>query len=229
MGSWTTRISAFLNPLLDYLYPPYCLACHARFGPDTHYFCAACLLDLDPPPPALRCRHCFHMHERAPNPCSRCAHHPLLTAPRAWVFDESPASHALKAQLHRNAHLYEAVAGLARLQLERLHWDDSDLVIPLPDPLHARFRTAHRALASHIAQLLNAPYRRWLCRRSTRPFVWRLFLHPEALLEGRRVLLLDVASQPRWIAKALGHLQCGHPRDIRVLALFEPKEYTFSP
>jgi predicted amidophosphoribosyltransferase len=87
-----------VKSLLNLLFPPRCRLCSER---TDYLFCTVCCELMALPDPTLRCGHCFVALESDVRLCMRCTHQPILSAPRAFLFEESPLIAQLLSLLQR--------------------------------------------------------------------------------------------------------------------------------
>lgn len=185
--------------LLDLLYPPRCLGCHAR-TPHAAPLCAACLTGLEQPSPERVQQRLDQLPE---------AEDIFASTFALWHFDPDGALRALQHALkYQNRPRYGQVAGrwLGSALCSTLPADSLDAVVPVP--LH-RTRRLERGynqsmmLARGAAEHLGLPCRpEWLVRpRPTRSQThlsrrarWRnvaeAFAAPQPL-DGPTVLIID--------------------------------------
>lgn len=180
--------------LLDFLFPPICLACRERCS--TKFLCPDCWFTCELPDPVERCRRCFEELDQRGDLCSQCRQEPLLTATRAYVFD--PASPAR----YLGTEYIDAMASFALLQWIQLEWFVPDAIIPMPDSI---------PMGRAFAELLNIPFVRALSNDCE---------YKEDRLEEEQILLLfDVSNPIENLQKASHALSEAFPKRIYLLSL----------
>ncbi len=209
---------AALAELIDFLYPPRCAACGARFSDAACRICADCIALLEPIPQPL-CAVCGGPLESAASfepRCARCIATPPCFRRASSVAryraaaEDDPRS--LPAMLRRHKYGLDQAVGRALLEYlgSRLPIDRGAIDLVAPVPLHWRrllWRGFNQAalLAEEVSRRLELPLKAAVLRRvrATRPQtarnhdarrsnIYRAFAvrYPAQVL-GRRVLLVD--------------------------------------
>jgi ComF family protein len=208
-----------LGHLINFLYPPRCAACGARFGlEEGRRVCAECLARLErlPEPLCIVCGGPLESTTSDRDVCARCllsrpsfAHAHSIARYRATAEDE-PGT--LPALIRRHKYGLDQSVGRAIAEYLGadlpLHADDYDVVVPMP--LHWRrlwWRGFNQAtlLAGEVARRIGRPLdtasvvrRKATAAQTSRDHderrrnVYRAFAvkHPERIA-ARRVLLVD--------------------------------------
>ena len=153
----------FVSSLLSYLYPSFCLLCREPL--DTNQkVCDICAKELELIDPVERCPRCFTQLPSCTSPCLHCYKHPphYRIFGQACCLSESTLTHKLIGYLHKKIeyHLEMALASLAYVQIDRLHFPKPDYI--LMEPTHwllpKRDEIAlSRRLAVHLASLFRVP------------------------------------------------------------------------
>lgn len=181
--------------MLDFIYPPICLACGE--GASTRFLCRECWTLCSLPDPFGRCRGCFEEIDPKYDLCKTCRFHPSPSI-RAYVFDpESPACYlGLDAP--------DAMASFAYIQWLQLEWPLPTVLIAMPD-------RDSIAVGKELAHLLAVPF--------VRAFSWEGIYKKDRLEEGETLLIFDVASDAESIQEALISIQEAFPKKIYQLSL----------
>ncbi|MGH7779763.1 MAG: ComF family protein [Candidatus Binataceae bacterium] len=158
--------------LIDFLYPPRCAACGARFAPGARRrVCAECLARTEALPDPL-CIVCGGPVESAASGqvrCARCiAHPPHFRHARAVARYRASAEddpRSLPAMLRRHKYGFDQAAGraLAEYLDAEIPIDRSDIDLIVPVPLHRRrlwWRGFNQAamLAEEISRRVKIPF-----------------------------------------------------------------------
>lgn len=183
---------------LDFLFPPFCLACQERSS--TKYLCPDCWQLSELPDPALRCRHCFEELYSNGDLCSQCRKNPILSAVRAAVFDPNAPARFLGLEPP------EGLASFAIYQWIQLEWPLPDAVIPMPDSV---------SIAKVFADTIQCPFIRALKGNCE----YRV----DCLEEEGILLLIDRGNPIEKIQKAIISLSESFPKRIYLLTLFSLK------
>ncbi len=183
-----------IRTVLDWIFPPYCLACRELCS--TKYLCPDCWLLCELPDPVGRCRHCFEELDQRGNLCAQCRHKAFLWAIRAFVFD--PAAPARYLDLEAT-HAFAAFAFLQWIQLE---WPLPDAVIPMPDS---------HGIAKALSLLLDRPLIRALHSDCT--------YRDDSLEEDLLLLLVDISQPLETLKKVELALSEAFPKRIYLLSL----------
>ncbi len=180
---------------LDCMFPPFCEVCKEPCR--TRLLCPNCWELCAPIDPKERCRHCFAEVEQE-GICQRCRSDPILSIPRASVFETSPSTRRLCREAKEKP---EAIAAFALFQWERLNWPMPDVVVPLPGALQ---------IAKPFAAWLHRPYdrifHRWNC-------------DVESLEEDGILLLLSEKDSAMPLQKSIETLSGAFPKKIYALSL----------
>jgi hypothetical protein len=199
--------------LADIFYPPACRLC------DT--FCRSLLCDhcqelLALPDVIARCQHCFAWLDAPTRLCRQCVQSPLISAPRACLFEPVHAAQRLRIELARDSDhsLQKMVASLLVLLWGRLDWPLPDRIMPL-----TRGR-AMREIAEEFACMMHRPLS-WEFRYEwIAPFQWRPRRHREGMLHEQTVLLLDPESALGDLRIAVRELKMAFVEKVYILSVF---------
>lgn len=187
--------------LLDFIFPPLCLACKERCS--TQFLCPDCWILCEPPDPVGRCRHCFAELDEQGTLCPRCRPHskqgPILKAVSAFVFGPQAPVRFLGLDP------IDALAGFALHQWVQLEWPTPDGIIPMPD-------ASSLALAKQLAHLLELPLIRALYPNGE--------YKEDRLEENGLWLLIDVSNSLEQLKTATFSLEEAFPKRIYLLSLF---------
>lgn len=185
-----------IRPLLDFIFPPFCLSCKQRC--ETKVLCPDCWLLCELPDPVTRCRHCFEELDARGNLCKQCRHQKHLSAIRAYVFDpESPA-------FFLGTDAVEAMAGFAVLQWIQLEWPLPGSVIPMPD-------RESIAIGRAFADFLEVPFVPAL----KSDYSYKI----DRLEEDEELLVFDVSNPRQTLQKGTSALAESFPKRIYILSL----------
>ena len=132
------------------------------------------------------------------------------------MFEATPAAHRLKCLLNDEALLAIAVA-LLIVQFSQLHWESNYIAAILPPTrvpyfqrIVAEFARAFGYEAVKEFKLVwDAPFSRSLVRCK------------DELLNEKKVLFIDLASDAEWLKAAVRELAPAFPQEIKILSLFE--------
>lgn len=208
-----------LLPMLDVLFPPICSLCRGR---GKNLLCFDCQEWLAPPDPSTRCRHCFAEMESSSRLCRQCAKSPILQAPSAVLFEQSPVASAWRALLLQEGEgeLARIAASLLVLQWGRLEWPLPDRIALIPAKGKTRML---QAIAEEAAAMVEKPLIREFGLEWVSAFEWRLKRKCEDLLEEESLLLIDFDSGTERLATALSELWPAYPKEVHILSLFAEK------
>ena len=206
--------------LVDWLYPPRCRACAARFyGRDAEYFCAACRdqIRLVGHPLCNVCGRPFPDASGEDHTCGVCLARPPQFI-RAWAWACYPRQetedHPLRQAVHKFKYGRKVSLGkplgrlMARACGEFLSECDADVIVPVPlHPKRLRWRGFNQALLLAgpmsktygivadpflLRRIKETPPQTQLNEEERRRNVRGAFaLAPDRSVEGQRVLLVD--------------------------------------
>jgi hypothetical protein len=192
---------SFFSAWIDFIFPPFCLACRERSK--TKFFCHDCWNLCKLPDPIDRCRHCFQELDKRENLCRECRWHRRLPATSAYVFDAESPARILGLEA------VEAMAGFALIQWIQLEWETPYAIIPMPD-------SDSVAIAKEFAFYLNCSFI---------PALKSNCDYRQELLEEEKILLLFAADPDlEKIKQAVFNLSETFPKKIYILTLFERGE-----
>ena len=197
--------------LLDLFYPPLCRLCSER---TRHLFCTSCQDLLAPIHPLTRCRHCFRTSEEGI--CPKCTHSPELSAPRAFLFEPTPAAFRLKS--FKDETLIPIVVSLLIVQFSHLGWETPDRIAAVLPPHRVPY---FQKIVDEFAKALGQEAKRELKLVWSAPFQREFVRKSEDLLEEQNLLLVDLGSDVEWLRSALSVLSPAFPKNIKILSLFE--------
>lgn len=206
-------IGSFINTILDLVYPPSCIACHALLKEEPgQTFCRPCSETLEPVvvPVCVICGSPLESENCGAVPCVLCrSDSPAFQSAFApLMYGGALATAIIRFKYHGASHLARALAGLmiscVEQRLSSRQWD-----IMVPVPLHItrlRRRGYNQAflLARHLARKINLPVnphllmrirdtppQTGLTRRERRKNMGEAFAVRDKSLQGLRVLLID--------------------------------------
>ena len=208
-GSWASAI-------IDLFFPPLCHLCGSQ---SRQLLCSECFDLLVLTDISSRCRHCFAALESPSGLCRQCARAPILSSPRAYLFEPSQMAKRLQSILVREEEdpLRCATASLLVVLWSRLNWPLPDRIIPV------RTMQDNRALLDigrELAHMLDRPLMDEFSLRWVSPFQWRVQRNSEDLLENQSILLLDLSSSSDNLRDALNELWPAFPGKIYILSVF---------
>jgi predicted amidophosphoribosyltransferase len=205
-----------VKSLLNLLFPPRCRLCSER---TDYLFCTVCCELMALPDPTLRCGHCFVALESDVRLCMRCTHQPILSAPRAFLFEESPLIAQLLSLLQRQDEaVFQSIIAMLLLFWSRLAWPAPHFVISIPS---AGQTTSVQSLAFEFSRILSCPLSNELQLHWTAPFQWRMIRTMHHSLINKDVLLFDLGHDVSWLRRALHQMHEAQPRSIHILSVFE--------
>ena len=206
-----------MRSLLNVLFPPRCRVC----GEDTEsILCSFCIDLLAPPDPVAHCRHCFVPIQLETAICPRCLLNPMLSAPKAFLFEASSLADQLYSTVvreHEEA-LLQTITSLAVILWSRLDWPSPHLIVPIPSKERGK---VVQNLALEFSILLSCPLSHEFSLRWRAPFQWRLTRKREGLLREKNILFFDLASDTKRLGNALQELRSAQPKSIHILSVFE--------
>src|SRR3990167_2130986 len=119
--NFISKVKSDFSIFRNLVFPPFCAICKEKC--EAKLFCPTCWALCASPDPLEKCAHCF---EDAEGLCRRCKRNPILTFPRAYVFESvSPALHLAEKRA-------DLLAAFAICQWARLDWLLPDVVIAMP-------------------------------------------------------------------------------------------------
>ena len=201
--------------VLDFFFPPLCRLCQANA---EKLLCTDCADLLSLPDIAVRCRHCFAALEGPFGLCRRCAHRPIISAPRAYLFEPTHVARRLQEALNHDEALQQTIASLLIIQWSRLNWPQPDRIAsiwPISDS------GALRNIAEEFARRLDRKIVDEFRLGWAEPFRWKLERRQEDLLESQNILLIDLSSSADWMRCAVNELWPAFPKQIHILSVFE--------
>jgi ComF family protein len=223
-----------LRHLLNFVYPPICLACHALLPQGEETLCLHCLEQLELIDPSDRCSHCFGP---AMEPlCRDCRRHrsPLQVA-AAFVYDETASVLVKNLKFGGRVDLAPALAGYMAIQLERLMWTKPDLLVPVPmywmRQLHRGYNQSY-LLAIELQRLWGGSVRSVLARkggescqgglnfRQRKALASSSFQVRSECVQDRTIYLIDdVATTGSTLIACAEALLCAGAREVRALTV----------
>ena len=194
------RSTAYVNAVLHFFYPSYCLHCDGSLAEKHHLLCPTCFELIEWMCPSERCVYCA-----GPSPCVPCKGSPRPLRPHLSLFEGcgpilSLYDHFLKTKQG------EALASFLLLALSRSSLSIPDVVVPNTRRLFPQKEPSY-LLASRLARFLKRP-----C------------LLPGSALQDKSILLItSLLHSSGELLEMKRHLKGFFPMKITSMALIDDR------
>ncbi len=195
--------------LLDLIYPPACMHCHASL--DTHApLCPECLESFTLLSEEGHCGKCFTEIPTIVGTCKPCQEIRHSTSKLSSCFDAyGPAKSLVKGFEQGQYHLAKDIAAYLLIQLDLLRFPTFDTITIAPN----HFQSPQALIAKEVAKALNCPFKFTLKRHFTPNPTFSL--KKKCNIINQKVLLLGISMQTRnTLRSAAWALDLGGPETI---------------
>ena len=219
------RMSVFLENLLSFIYPPFCLHCEEGLEKPQDLLCRSCLEHVQLLDVRGRCRYCFTLCEER-TVCRNCS---LQKAPfrrgAATVEGMGPAYTLFQNFASgKRPHLAASLGALMTMQYLELQWPFPDLIVPIPSTWGMRWQLGYdpvALLAKEVGKALQKPVVRDLKRNGWIPEIYSHFRWKKRTdVSDKRILMVaDAFSKDNALPRsAAATVYEAFPLEICVLA-----------